>query len=440
MAAGLDFVGQLLLLLAFAINSRHLTFPIEHDALSSNGAWFLFCLFLYPALGWLFGTYTLLRWRRVPFPILLQRIALTAIFVILITAISAWIFRAQESIWFLHRRVQLQWVFGTAIWSLLIRLLLRRGNVWTDSHQLLMLAGDSEAEIILRSWRRVPQRKELSRLSLNNIKLYIQNLESPCLLAVGTSWRKNEINLNLMEELNTLDPRRIQIVNPPALFERHQERLPPVLLTDGWLNYDEIPWNATFGLQTQIKRASDICLALLLLLISSPLIAAAMAWIWIDDPGPIFYKQVRTGWMGIPFTIIKLRTMQVQPDDAPDSWTQLQDDRITFPGQILRKLRIDELPQLFNVLTGEMSLIGPRPERPSMEKILEANIPHYRMRHWMRPGLSGWAQVCAPYASSIEDSDLKLSYDLYYLKHFNIFLDIVILARTIKTVLKASGR
>ena len=132
--------------------------------------------------------------------------------------------------------------------------------------------------------------------------------------------------------------------------------------------------------------------------------------------------------------------MQVQPDDAPDSWTQLKDNRITFPGQILRKLRIDELPQLFNVLTGEMSLIGPRPERPSMEKILEANIPHYRMRHWMRPGLSGWAQVCAPYASSIEDSDLKLSYDLYYLKHFNIFLDIVILARTIKTVLKASGR
>ena len=92
------------------------------------------------------------------------------------------------------------------------------------------------------------------------------------------------------------------IVIPVALFERHQERLPPVLLSDGWLNYDEIPWNATFGLQTQIKRASDICLALLLLLISSPLIAAAMAWIWIDDPGPIFFRQVRTGLMGIPFS------------------------------------------------------------------------------------------------------------------------------------------
>ena len=439
-AAGLDFVGQLFVLIGLAVNSRYLTFPIESNSLSSNGGWFLFCLFLYPALGWLFGTYTVLRWRRVPLTILLQRIALTIIFVVLITAIAGWIFRAEESIWFLHRRVQFQYVFGISIWSLLVRLLLRRGNIWPESQKLLIIASDPEAKVILRAWRRVPQRSELVRLSSNNIKLYIQKLESPCLLAIGTSWKLKEANLSLMEELNTQDPRRVQIVSPVGLFDRHQERLPPVLLDDGWLNYDEIPWNATFGLQTRIKRASDLCLASLLLLISSPLIAIAMAWIWIDDPGPVFFRQVRTGLMGIPFTIVKLRTMQVQPKDAPDSWTQLRDNRITFAGRILRKLRIDELPQLFNVLTGEMSLIGPRPERPSMEKILEDNIPHYRMRHWMRPGLSGWAQVCAPYASSIEDSDLKLSYDLYYLKHFNIFLDLVILARTIKTILKASGR
>ena len=216
MAAGLDFLGQLLLLFVLAINSRHLTSQIENDVLSFNVAWFLFCIFLYPALGWLFGTYTVLRWRRVPLHILLQRITLTAIFAILITAASGWIFRAEESIWFLHRRVQLQWVFGTAIWSLLIRLLLRWGNIWPDCQRLLILASDSEAEIILQAWRRVPQRKELLRLSANNIKSYIQNLESPCLLAVGTSWRMKDINLSLMEELNSLDPRRVQIVNPPA--------------------------------------------------------------------------------------------------------------------------------------------------------------------------------------------------------------------------------
>ena len=103
-------------------------------------------------------------------------------------------------------------------------------------------------------------------------------------------------------------------------------------------------------------------------------------------------------------------------------------------------MRLDELPQLLNVLNGEMSLIGPRPERPELEEELEQSIPHYRKRHWMRPGLSGWAQVCAPYASSIEDSDLKLSYDLYYLRYFSTWLDLVILLRTVKTVLKAGGR
>ena len=106
----------------------------------------------------------------------------------------------------------------------------------------------------------------------------------------------------------------------------------------------------------------------------------------------------------------------------------------------MRRLRLDELPQLLNVIRGEMSLIGPRPERPELEHELEQAIPHYRKRHWMRPGLSGWAQVCAPYASSIEDSDLKLSYDLYYLLNFNTWIDLIILFRTIKTVLKAGGR
>ena len=132
--------------------------------------------------------------------------------------------------------------------------------------------------------------------------------------------------------------------------------------------------------------------------------------------------------------------MTVQPADAPAEWTQVGDQRITAVGGVLRRVRLDELPQLLNVLNGEMSLIGPRPERPELEHQLEQSIPHYRKRHWMRPGLSGWAQVCAPYASSIEDSGLKLSYDLYYLRHFSTWLDLVILFRTIKTVLKAGGR
>ena len=162
--------------------------------------------------------------------------------------------------------------------------------------------------------------------------------------------------------------------------------------------------------------------------------------IWLEDRGPVFYSQRRSGWLGRPFTVHKLRTMRVQHKAVPVLWTQPGDQRITMIGKWLRRLRLDELPQLLNVLKGEMSLIGPRPERPELERQLELSIPSYRKRHWMRPGLSGWAQVCAPYASSIEDSDLKLSYDLYYLRHFSTWLDLIILFRTIKTVLKATGR
>ena len=154
----------------------------------------------------------------------------------------------------------------------------------------------------------------------------------------------------------------------------------------------------------------------------------------------MLYAQQRSGWRGRPFTLYKLRTMKVHSSNATVSWTQPGDKRITKVGIWLRRVRLDELPQLLNVLNGEMSLIGPRPERPELEEELEQRIPHYRKRHWMRPGLSGWAQVCAPYASSIEDSDLKLSYDLYYLRNFSTWLDFVILLRTVKTVLKAGGR
>ena len=185
---------------------------------------------------------------------------------------------------------------------------------------------------------------------------------------------------------------------------------------------------------------ADVLVSVLLLVITSPLMLLAALLIWLEDRGPVVYVQQRSGWLGRSFEVFKLRTMRVAPPGAPPSWTVPGDQRITRVGFWLRRVRLDELPQLLNVISGDMSLIGPRPERPELEHALEARIPHYRKRHWMRPGLSGWAQVCAPYAASVEDSELKLSYDLYYLKHFSTWLDLLILFRTIKTVLKAGGR
>ena len=439
-AAGLDLAGQLILLLGLVGVSSWLPLLLPGQVLALPLGWTLFCLLLYPALGWLFGSYTVLRWRRLPRLVLLQRVALTATVTLVVVAVARWLTNPADSIWLLHRRVQLLWLGGLCLWSLLVRIGLRRGLVLPEPPQLLLLANDGEAEQIQWAWKRVPQRQRLQRLDVEQLEPRLEGASERCLLTVGPVWRQCSRQEPLLDQLAGVDPRRVQVVSPAGLFERQQERLPPVLLAEGWMAYDEMPWAAPFSLQTQLKRAADLLVAASLLLFTSPLMLLAMGLIWLDDPGPVFYRQQRSGWMGDPFTVLKLRTMRVQPVDAAASWTEQGDQRITRVGQVLRRLRIDELPQLLNVLSGDMSLIGPRPERPEMEQELECNIPHYRMRHWMRPGLSGWAQVCAPYASSIEDSDLKLSYDLFYLKRFSIWLDLVILFRTIKTVLKASGR
>ena len=224
------------------------------------------------------------------------------------------------------------------------------------------------------------------------------------------------------------------------LTENQQQRLLPSHLPEEALLLDDLPWSDNLSVQRQLKRAADGLLSLVLLLVTLPLIALAALLIWLEDRGPVLYVQQRSGLMGKSFKLFKLRTMRQAAPQAPATWTVPGDRRITRIGGLLRRVRLDELPQLLNVLRGEMSLIGPRPERPELERDLEARIPHYRKRHWMPPGLSGWAQVCAPYAASIEEAELKLSYDLYYLRHWNTGLDLLILLKTIKTVLKARGR
>jgi lipopolysaccharide/colanic/teichoic acid biosynthesis glycosyltransferase len=224
------------------------------------------------------------------------------------------------------------------------------------------------------------------------------------------------------------------------LTENQQQRLLPSHLPDGALMLDDLPWSDSLSVQRQLKRAADGLLSLVLLLVTLPLIALAALLIWLEDRGPVLYVQKRSGLMGKTFKLFKLRTMRQAAPQAPATWTVRGDRRITRIGGLLRRVRLDELPQLLNVLRGEMSLIGPRPERPELERDLEESIRHYRKRHWMPPGLSGWAQVCAPYAASVEEAELKLSYDLYYLRHWNTGLDLLILLKTVKTVLKARGR
>ena len=191
--------------------------------------------------------------------------------------------------------------------------------------------------------------------------------------------------------------------------------------------------------QIRLKRISDIFLSLLILALTLPLMIFFGLIIFLEDKGPILYFQNRVGKNGLKIRICKLRTMRVNAEKSGIQWSKKDDDRITNIGKFLRASRIDELPQLFSVLCGDMSLIGPRPERPEIDSNLKEIIPFYDLRYLVRPGLSGWAQVNYPYGSSIADSEVKLTYDFFYIKNFSFWLDLLIFFRTIRLVTRREG-
>ena len=221
--------------------------------------------------------------------------------------------------------------------------------------------------------------------------------------------------------------------------EKELQRVPPELIGSDWLVYSD-----GFAIQPgriwwRVKRLGDVILASGLLVATLPVVVLAIIMIRMEERGPVFYKQLRTGIYGSEIIIWKLRSMKTNAEKRGAKWAERDDPRITRVGRFLRKTRIDELPQLINVLTGELSLIGPRPERPEIEESLEKLIPFYRAREWVRPGLSGWAQVSYPYGASVEDARMKLAYDLYYLRNAGLFLDLLILLKTIRLVARAEG-
>jgi sugar transferase (PEP-CTERM system associated) len=188
-----------------------------------------------------------------------------------------------------------------------------------------------------------------------------------------------------------------------------------------------------------IKRFLDLSLALLGLTLSLPISLFTALLIKLESPGPILYKQERVGERGKVFSIIKFRSMRQDAEKDGAVWASKNDARVTRLGRFLRKVRIDEIPQMWNVLLGQMSFVGPRPERPVFVEQLVNKLPYYSLRHAVKPGITGWAQVCYPYGASEEDALRKLEYDLYYIKHQSFFMDMLIIFRTIKTVLFQKG-
>ena len=188
-----------------------------------------------------------------------------------------------------------------------------------------------------------------------------------------------------------------------------------------------------------IKRILDLTLATIGLILASPVALLTAICIKLESPGPVLYKQERVGEKGESFLIIKFRSMRQDAEKNGAVWASKNDSRVTRVGNFIRKVRIDEIPQMWNVIRGQMSFVGPRPERPMFVEQLSSKLPYYTLRHSSKPGITGWAQVCYPYGASEEDALRKLEYDLYYIKHQSLFLDLLIIFRTIKTVLFQKG-
>jgi sugar transferase (PEP-CTERM system associated) len=219
------------------------------------------------------------------------------------------------------------------------------------------------------------------------------------------------------------------------------ERITGKILTDGikpsWLIFSDgfCPSRGTrIG-----KRAFDLVLALVGIVVAAPLMLLTAIAVRLDSPGPVLYRQDRVGENGRVFTLSKFRSMRADAESGTPIWAKEKDDRVTRVGRFIRRARLDELPQLWSVLRGDMSFVGPRPERPFFVEQLAAAIPFYMERHAVKPGVTGWAQVKYRYGSSIEDATEKLRYDLYYIKHLSIVFDLTIMIDTVKVILSGKG-
>ena len=229
----------------------------------------------------------------------------------------------------------------------------------------------------------------------------------------------------------------VQVTDLARFFERVHGRVPIDSLKASWLIYGRgfrQNWVRAF-----VKRSFDLVVAGVLLPIALPIMVAMAVLISLDG-APIIYRQERVGFRGQRFTLLKFRSMTTDAEkDGQAAWASVNDSRVTAVGRFMRRTRIDELPQLLNVLMGEMSFVGPRPERPPFVATLTERIPFYAVRHSVKPGLTGWAQVRYTYGGNVEESVKKLEFDLYYVKNHSLLLDLLILVRTVKVVLLGEG-
>jgi sugar transferase (PEP-CTERM system associated) len=274
----------------------------------------------------------------------------------------------------------------------------------------------------------------INRAAIHNLTRFVDNLGvSEVVLALEE--RRNALPLKDLLRIKTTG---VHVNDFSTFVERETGRIDLDSVNPSWLIFSD-GFSSGRMLSSAAKRLFDIAASLLLLAMTLPVIALFAVLVKLDSRGPAFFRQTRVGLYGQNFDVIKLRSMRTDAEVDGAKWAQKDDPRVTRIGRFIRKVRIDELPQTWTVLKGEMSFVGPRPERPEFVSDLEDKLRYYAERHMVKPGITGWAQINYPYGASIEDARNKLEYDLYYAKNYTPFLDLLILLQTIRVVLWNEG-
>ncbi len=258
------------------------------------------------------------------------------------------------------------------------------------------------------------------------------------IIVFATGYR-SALNGHLVRHVLDLKTRGVQVYETPTFYMRVTGKVPVRYIEDQWLLFGQDFSGLAARERLRLKRMMDVAIALSCLVLLSPVILLVAILIKATSGGPVLFRQERLGLHQRTYQLLKFRTMRVDAEQEGPQWAAPDDARATRVGRLLRRLRLDEVPQFINVLRGEMSIIGPRPERRHFVELLEKEIPYYGLRFAARPGLTGWAQVNFPYGNSVEDAHTKLQYDLYYIQEKSLFLDLVILLKTLQTVVFRPG-
>lgn len=326
-------------------------------------------------------------------------------------------------------------LLGLPLASITVLLVTRQLVIVTQSTRAILVGPEASCRALAEGFSQYPE-----------WNLQVESVQDEVALMaarpVGTHSRiivcaDAHLDAGMLGRLMELKLRGVPVENAAQFYEGVTGRVQLDQVTPEWFVFSS-GFDISRG-RLRIKRCFDLLVAGGLTLFAIPVILLAAAAIAIEGKGPLFYRQERVGLYGKNFKILKFRTMIPTPPDATPQWTSNQDKRITRLGRIMRKFRIDELPQLINVLRGEMSLVGPRPEQPYFCELLTKEIPFYQQRHTVPPGITGWAQVRYMYGASVAESRRKLEFDLFYVKHLSVWLDLAIAFETLKVVLVGQG-